>query len=115
MAGWDCSGLVLEILKAVGVVPSKYDATSHVLYTKTLSGGIPEPRAHALAFYGKGNIATHIAYCVSPTHMVEAGSGNVLTTNLEAAIKQNAFVRVRPIYGRKDFLACHMPDKSHFV
>ena len=88
--------------------------TAHHLYTRTLSGGVTTPKAHALAFYGKGNIATHVGYCISDTHIVEAAGGGVLTTTVEAAIKQKAYIRIRPVFYRKDFLAIHVPCETHF-
>lgn len=113
--GFDCSGLVLEVMKARGLVSNSFDCTAHDLYIKTKSGGVIKPETHALSFYGTSQRITHVGYCVSPELMVEAGSGTSATTSLEAAIKQNAFVRMRPIFSRKDFMAIHVPDKSHFI
>jgi len=114
MTGWDCSGLVVEVLKAIGLVSGQFDASAHTLYMMTKEGGTLRPVPHALAFYGKNNSVTHVGYCISPTHMVESGSGDSKTVNLDMAIKQQAFVRIRPIFGRKDWLACHIPNASHF-
>lgn len=110
---FDCSGFVIEILKAKGIVSNKFDATSQVLYNLTLEGGTINPKAHCLAFYGKQSI-THVAYCISETHVLEAGSGNSETLSDEKAQEQGAFIRLRPIHYRKDFQTIHLPDKSHF-
>ena len=37
--GFDCSGLVIEILKARGICKSNYDATAHELFIRTMTGG----------------------------------------------------------------------------
>jgi hypothetical protein len=111
---YDCSGLVIECLKMRGWVASSFDATAHDLFNRTMSGGTLKPKAHALSFYGTEQRITHVGYCISETHMIEAGGGGASTTSLEAALKLGAMVRVRPIYYRKDFIACHLPERIHF-
>lgn len=105
--GTDCSGFVLQVLQARGVVPNKYDATSHDLYLKTKAGGMLKPKAHALAFYGKGGISTHVAYCLNSTHVIECAGGGSECTSREIAEKKGAFVRIRPIMYRRDFMTVH--------
>ena len=111
---YDCSGMVVETLKMRGWVSTKFDANSHSLFNMTMSGGTLKPKTHAFCFYGTKQTITHIAYCISDTHVIEAAGGGASTTSLEAALKLGAMVRVRPIYYRKDFIACHLPEKSHF-
>lgn len=113
--GLDCSGLVLEVLKARGLVANSFDCTAHDLFLRTKSGGVIKPEVHALSFYGTVQRITHVGYCVSDALMVEAGSGRSTTLTVEQSIKDNAFVRLRPIFHRKDFMAIHVPDKSHFI
>jgi len=113
--GFDCSGLVLEVLRARGLVSNSFDATAHNIFIATKSGGVLKPEVHALAFFGGKQRVTHVGYCISPEFMVEAGGGGANTTSLEMAVKQNAFVRLRPIFSRKDLLAIHVPDKTHFT
>ena len=106
MSGFDCSGLVLEILEAAGCGPGR-DMTADGLYhyyvdqpgvTKVLGGkGI----FGALAFYGEERYS-HVAFCLDDKYCIEAGGGNSKTTDLSSAIRQNAFVRLRPIRKRKD-------------
>jgi len=113
--GWDCSGLILEVLKARGFASNSFDATAHGIFLATKSGGVLKPEVHALAFFGGKQRVTHVGYCVSPELMVEAGGGGANTTSLEMAVKQNAFVRLRPIFSRKDFIGVNVPDKTHFT
>lgn len=112
--GFDCSGLVVEVLKALGHVNHRYDATSHNLYLATKKGLIRKPQSHALAFYGTKNRIVHVGYCISDTLMIEAGGGTSATIDEESASKLGAMVRVRPIFGRKDFLEVHTFDKTMF-
>lgn len=113
--GVDCSGLVLEVLKARGVMSGSLDMTAQDLFLRTASGGVLRPEAHALAFFGKNNIATHVGYCINDNLMVEAGGGSSTCTNRAVAEKLGAFVRLRPVFHRKDYLACHIPERSHFA
>ncbi len=112
--GIDCSQLVIEILKQRGLVQSNFDCTAHDLFLRTHSGGILKPEAHALVFYGSKQRATHVAYCLDERTVLEsAGAGSNCTTR-EIAAKLGAFVRMRPIFYRRDFLGFSLADKSHF-
>jgi cell wall-associated NlpC family hydrolase len=111
---WDCSGFVLELMKAQGMVSFNYDATADTLFKRTMSGGVPKPETHALSFYGRNGVATHVGYCISDSMIIEAAGGDSKTTSLEAAQSQGAFIRIRPVLFRKDWLGCNVPSKSHF-
>jgi cell wall-associated NlpC family hydrolase len=108
--GFDCSGLVQEILSAVGMDPPG-DQTALGLFKHFLQnnvGSIEEPGA--LAFYGPNiNQITHIGFLVDKSLMIEAGGGGSKTTSLAAAAAQNAYVRLRPVRFRKDLVAILMP------
>lgn len=114
LVGIDCSGLVLEVLKAAGVYKGHFDTTAQGLYddlTKNKSAAIthsPEPMC--LAFYGKSNKEiTHVTLCVSSTRMLEAGGGGAKVVDLASAAKANAYVRIRPIDSRVDIIAIVKP------
>lgn len=109
MAGFDCSGLVQEILASVGLDPLG-DQSAQMLYDyfKPVSQSVIGPGA--LVFFGKDiRSITHVGFMVNSRCMVEAGGGGSTTTTLDAAIKQNAFVRIRPFDHRKDRVAVLMP------
>ncbi len=112
MNGYDCSGLVQEILASIGLDPQG-DQTAQTLYTELQIGGAvaATPRVGGVLFFGKNlqNI-THVAYCMSETEMIEAGGGGSKTKTTKDAIAQKAFVRIRPISRRKDLVACLMPN-----
>lgn len=109
--GYDCSGLVQEILESCGVDP-KGDQTAQGLYDYF------EKRGHwnrimlgALAFFGKdAKHITHVGFCLDPYRMIEAGGGGSKTKTREDAAKSNAYVRVRPLDSRKDLVAIIRPS-----
>lgn len=106
--GFDCSGLCIELLKAAGVVDGHFDSTAAGLHQYPAFPAIDGPRFGVLAFYGKP-IVTHVGFCLNETHMLEAGGGLTSTTNREDAIKQNAYIRIRPIKHRSDLVGFKMP------
>ena len=114
LLGVDCSGLVIEVLKAAGVYKGSFDTTAQGLYddlTKNKSAALTtSPAPMSIAFYGKSvTHITHVAICVSPTHILEAGGGGSKTVDLQTAAAQNAFVRIRPIDSRVDLVAVLQP------
>lgn len=113
MKGFDCSGLVQEILASVNVDPAG-DQTSQGLYNHFIQHGVAllnEPQPGAIAFYGKSKEKiSHIAFCIDEKRIVEAGGGNSKTVDAEVAAKQNAYVRLRPYNRRKDLVAIILPN-----
>lgn len=111
MAGYDCSGFVQEILASVGMDPPgdqtaegllrHFSPSGRYLFKDTMEPG-------ALVFYGK-NQATHVALGIDEFRVIEAAGGGSKTTDLPAAIRDNAFIRIRPWRYRSDFLCAIMP------
>jgi len=108
--GFDCSGLVIELLQSYGVLPRKYDNTADGLYKKFYNEGVINSLGFgSLAFFGRSNRITHIGFMLDNTRMLEAGGGDSTTVNREKAADQNAFIRIRPIESRKDLVAIIKP------
>lgn len=111
--GYDCSGLVQEFLAAGGLDPAG-DQTAQSLYS-TMKDSCKillksETEAGALVFFGNDfSNLTHVAFAIDERHMIEAGGGGRSTKTVQDAIARVAFVRVRPIDSRKDFVACLLP------
>lgn len=110
---WDCSGLVQEILKSCGNCPPG-DNTAQSLYDyfeKATGASYNIVQPGSLAFYGKDALnVVHVAFCVDSNRMIEAGGGGSLIRTVDDARTAGAFVRMRPIKRRKDFLVCIKPS-----
>ncbi len=98
LQGYDCSGLCVEILQSAGVVTE--DLSAQGLYDFLVNRGEwGVTRLGALAFFGKSETeVTHVGFCLDKHRMLEAaGTGS------------QAFVKVRPIMYRRDYIATIMP------
>jgi cell wall-associated NlpC family hydrolase len=105
LVGLDCSGLVVELLTAAGELKHGQDFSAASLFDKYKENQPTVAAFGTLSFYGKDlkNI-THVGFCLDEDTMVEAGGGGSKTLTKEDAEKQGAWVRIRPIKYRSDFL-----------
>jgi len=113
-SGFDCSGLVVEVLKSCGKIPRKADFTARGLYDWACRNGgavgIPtEPGC--LVFWGatsSPNSIFHveIAWGIFDGTWVSMGAsgGGSKTKTREDAIRDNAFIKIRPMYGRNSHI-----------
>lgn len=109
--GFDCSGLVQEILASVGEDPAG-DQTAQKLhdYFAQTCGKPSRPELGALAFYGRSvKQVTHVAFCLDGARVLEAGGGGATCLSLVDAARLNAFVRIRPLTRRPDLVAVYLP------
>lgn len=111
VGGYDCSGLACEFLRAASMVRFDYRTNAQGLFEKFMKEGMTGVYGRfALSFYGESPLAiVHVGICLDDKLMVEAGGGDHTTTTVAEDIRRNAFVRVRAIKYRKDFLAVIMP------
>jgi len=109
--GFDCSGLVQEILASVGKDPPG-DQTADGLFRHFINNGTMDLRKPgALAFFGQlGKGITHVGFMVDSWRMLEAAGGGSKTRTLADAAKHNAYIRIRPITNRVDLVKVIMPD-----
>ena len=112
--GYDCSGLVQEILAVVGADPPG-DQTAQALFdhfsqdVNHISKDVPQ--AGALVFFGSNHRSIiHVGFMIDKYKMIEAAGGGSHVTSGQDAMKYNAFVKVRPINRRRDLLAIFMPE-----
>lgn len=101
--GFDCSGMVIEILKSVGILPRAGDWTAQGLFNMFEDKVRLEPQLGCLAFWhgaDPGRII-HVEFCLDTKHTMGASGGGSKTTSFEAASKHNAFIKVRPIRQEK--------------
>ena len=108
--GYDCSGLVQELLASVGMDP-KGDQTAQSLYNHFIGLADPFKRGcGALVFYGSDAFhITHVAMMVDSFRIIEAGGGGSKTVTKEDSASQNAYIRMRPYDNRGDIVAILMP------
>jgi hypothetical protein len=103
-SGFDCSGILVECSKAVGKLPRRSDFTAAGLYLRWKHLGIPAQnmRPGDVVFFGKGGRVTHVEICVlaHPALAIGASGGGKRTKTRQDAIKDNAFIKVRPVWGR---------------
>ena len=103
LAGFDCSGLVLEGLKGVGLFPRDGDSSAHDLANLHLSHKavleVDLAPGH-LVFWGQPRI-THVEIVWRRIGdfvlTIGASGGGSATTDREAAVRANAFVKIRPM------------------
>lgn len=97
-SGIDCSGFVLNCLRAIGLIGQQEDMTAHDLWNKFKHLECPTPRAMALAFYFRADgTARHVTVCLDEWHEIGADGGGSTVTSLAEAWKQNAFVKISPV------------------
>ncbi len=101
--GFDCSGLVLECLRASGDW-GKQDSTAvgifHTLLNKWefLDPSTPSIDKDSLLFFGPSRTQiNHVAFSIGNGFMLEAGGGD--------SKSNSGMVRIRPIGWRKDLVA----------
>lgn len=108
--GYDCSGLVQELLAMVGLDPVG-DQTAQALFNYFEDRGVEGPRQlGTLVFFGSSTKKiTHVGMMLDDYLMIEAGGGGSKTTDHSQAIKHNAYVRIRPFNTRKDIVGLITP------
>jgi cell wall-associated NlpC family hydrolase len=111
MEGFVCSGLVIELLQSKGMLPRGYDNTAQGLYNEFKDKSVEDlAKMGTLVFFGKSRKKiTHVGFMLDNETMIEAGGGGSRTVSEQAASQHNAFVRLRPIYWRKDLVAMLKP------
>lgn len=92
--GFDCSGLCVEVLKGVGILPRDGDWGAAALYDKFPHVAAPVPGC--LVFYGDGKVE-HVEWCYNTSIAIGASGGGSKTQTEQDAIAQNAYVKMRPI------------------
>ena len=112
IAGFDCSGMQVEILQSVGILPAG-DWTAATLAGRLMHHEVFLQAPGCLVFWetSQGYIR-HVEMCIGNWLSIGASGGGkdirdqfddngyLVKTALQAAIEHNAFVKVRPIEGR---------------
>lgn len=108
-SSFDCSGFTIEILKSVGLLERGVDMTAMGLAKRFSKFEMPYPITGSLVFYGrrakegetercfKGLKITHVEYALDFLHSIGASGGGSNVKTVKDAIRENAFVKIRPI------------------
>lgn len=100
--GFDCSGLVVECYKSVGVLPRGGDWTANGLFALfDKLNGQHEAREGDPIFWGRGRHASHVGLYLGEGLYIGAEGGGSWATNVQIALKKGAFIKIRPIDSRR--------------
>lgn len=100
-SGFDCSGLVIECLKAVGALPRKGDWRARDLFY--LFDEVSETQIDPgdLVFWSNSaGTIIHVEIVVNDTCSIGASGGYSKTLSIADAMSHNAFIKVRPFRSR---------------
>lgn len=111
-SGFDCSGFVVEILKAIGLLPRGGDWTAAGLFGLFQNKAVSEPQAGCLVFWHSNDKIIHVEMCVDSERSLGASGGGRGTVTREDAIKHNAFIKMRPYKTRKNVYGFVDPFKE---
>ncbi len=96
--GFDCSGLIVEVLQGVGVLPHGSDFVANGLYLRWMNHVVAKGYAGCLClWFNPAGIATHVEMMADEFHTIGASGGGSATVSADAAAAQNAFVKMRPL------------------
>jgi len=132
VSGFDCSGLCIEILKSVGILPRSGDWTAQGLFSHFEPQRVNVPGLGCLVFFKKtyAHAIHHVEFCLdSQISMGASGGGSqtgvqprlppnptemdrinfkldrLLWLSGDSATRHNAYTKVRPFVSRDDLYA----------
>ncbi|MDD5354972.1 MAG: NlpC/P60 family protein [Candidatus Omnitrophica bacterium] len=106
IAGFDCSGFICELLKAVGLIGYLEDYSAAGLWNKFQDKVANIPGPGCLVFWhAKDNVnrIVHVEMCISDELSIGCRGGGSKTITCEDAIRDQAYVKVRP-FATKPFI-----------
>lgn len=111
-SGFDCSGLVCEAMQAFGVIGRKEDLTAAALYDRAQPSKMWQP-ADLVFFKDKNGKVYHVellAYIVGTKFFtIGASGGTSKTITKDDAVRDNAFIKVRPVDERGPYEVRYLP------
>lgn len=115
VAGFDCSGFCIEVLKSVGILPRRGDWTASGLLghfkDEDYHVELGDVREGCLVFWSSRHDRTriiHVELALNGILCIGASGGGSRTDDRQAAVIGNAYVKVRPwatrgnVYGAVD-------------
>lgn len=97
MKGFDCSGLCIEILRSVALLPRTGDWTANDL--AHMFPAEDRPSAGCLVFWlaSNGQYYRHVEFCIDEELSIGASGGGSSVTTEASAVAKNAYCKVRPV------------------
>ncbi|OGD20342.1 MAG: hypothetical protein A2Y70_02060 [Candidatus Aminicenantes bacterium RBG_13_64_14] len=108
VGGFDCSGLIVEVLQGVGLLLHGTDMTANGFYLRYSAHVVTKGYAGCLVFwFNPDNLATHVEMMIDDFHTIGASGGGSATTSSEAAAQANAYIKMRPLgYRGQNYKIC---------
>lgn len=102
-SGFDCSGFVVEVMKSIGLMDRRKDLSADGLWRKFMQYKTTDPTPGCLAFRQSGGIMVHVEIVIEKVGQeiftIGASGGTKKTKTKEDAIRDNAFIKIRPAVG----------------
>jgi len=104
MAGFDCSGLMVEVLQTVGLMGSGSDDTADGLSRMFNETEVFQPGVMVFWDWNKDGRIDHVEMIAhvdddGEIYTVGASGGDNSTSSVQAAIMADAYVKMRPLVG----------------
>ena len=95
----DCSNAMIEVLQSVGILPHKFDETAQDLYIRYKDNLVEgdKIRPGCLVFWFENGRARHVMMIYKHGYVIGACGGGKKTKTRNDAIRDNAFIKMRPI------------------
>lgn len=102
ISGFDCSGLMIEVLQSTGKLAKNIDMTADGLSKKYPETDILQPGVMVYWDWNKDGRIDHVEMIAlvdddGEVFTIGASGGSSATTSAKAAIDQNAYVKLRPL------------------
>ena len=95
-SSFDCSGLVVEVLKSIGKFYDYEDYSADALYQKYKHNEVKKPFSGCLIlWFNKEGKAVHVGMMVDEHFLVHASGGGSRVKTVSDAIDKNAYVMMR--------------------
>lgn len=116
-SGFDCSGLAIECLKAVGVLQRAGDWRAADLFLMFDPIDAANVQPGDLVFWHGRRTASivHVEIMINEALAIGASGGGSATITEADAIRQNAFIKIRPAISRPGIAGYRNPfSKPHY-
>lgn len=94
LAGFDCSGLIIEVLQAHGILKRGTDYTAEGIWKKLEEHTVVRPHAGVLVFFIDSTLkATHVGMMIDDYFMIHASGGGRYVIDFQDAVNQDAYIK----------------------